>query len=217
MIVRTRFKFLEDFVGLWALFAIVAVTAGCASGMSKEECRTADWQTIGYEDGVRGRPESIMSSHRESCAKHDVSFDLAAYRRGREQGLQKYCQPQNGYRQGRSGSNYAGVCPGELEPQFLEAYSDGRELFDAESALRYTERLLASKRARLSAIEVAMRDTGLELVKPGLTTEQRVVLLDDLRRLEAERSNIKDEIPDLEADRDRQAHQLERLQTARRY
>lgn len=214
---QTWCKLLEDFGKHWALLATVAITAGCASGMSKEECQTADWQTIGYEDGVRGRPESVMTSHRQSCAKHDVSFNLAAYRQGREQGLQQYCQPQNGYRQGRSGVNYAGVCPVELESQFLEAYTDGRELFDAESALRYTERLLASKRARLSAIEVQMRDTGLELVKQGLTTEQRVVLLDNLRRLEVERSDIKDEIPDLEADLDRQTRQLERLQTARRY
>jgi hypothetical protein len=185
--------------------------------MSKDECRTADWQTIGYEDGVQGRSESVMSSHRQSCAKHDVSFDLAAYQRGRDRGLEQYCKPANGYRQGRGGRQYAGVCPGHLEGEFLDAYAEGRALYEAEYDLRRTERLLEAKHRRLHEIEVAMRDTGLELVQPGLTTEQRIVLLDDLRRFEHERSAINEEIPLLEDDLDRQARRLERLQTAQRY
>jgi hypothetical protein len=201
----------------WTLLAVVVLTGGCASGLSKDECRTADWGTIGYEDGVQGRPESMISSHRQSCAKHDVSFDLAAYQSGRDRGLVQYCEPRNGYRQGRSGRAYAGVCPGHLEGGFLDAYAEGRALYDAESDLRRTERLLEARHRRLHEIEIAMRDTGLDLVQPGLTTEQRIVLLDDLRRLEAERAAINDEMPELEADLDRQARRLERLQTAQRY
>lgn len=38
-----------------ALFASLLL-GGCASNtLSKDECRSVDWRTIGYEDGVAGR------------------------------------------------------------------------------------------------------------------------------------------------------------------
>jgi hypothetical protein len=29
--------------------------AACSTTMNKDECRTVDWRTVGYEDGVAGR------------------------------------------------------------------------------------------------------------------------------------------------------------------
>lgn len=194
---------------MWAtnilrLFGIPVAAAlllcGCASGLSKEECQVADWRAIGYEDGVRGAPEARMSEHRKACAKHGVAFQLDAYRSGWEEGVQSYCQPGNGYRQGRSGKQYTGVCPARLEAAFLHAYRDGRQLHQLEADVGRIARSLSHKRNRLDDIEVEMRDTGIELVQDGLTTEQRVVLLDELRKLEEERQATKAQIPSLEAE-----------------
>src|SRR5262245_18372320 len=70
---------------------------GCASrGMAKEECVSADWQTIGYEDGLRGLPPDRIGAHRVACAKYQVSPNLVAYTEGRQLGLREYCQPKNG-------------------------------------------------------------------------------------------------------------------------
>ena len=56
-----------------------------------------------------------------------------------------------------------------------------------------------------------LRDTGIDLVTGEMPTEQRVVLLDELRKLEQERAATIAEIPFLEAELD---DQRERLATA---
>jgi hypothetical protein len=190
---------------------LAALLAACASGMSKDECQVADWHAIGYEDGARGRPVSRVGEHRKSCAKHGMALDFEAYRYGWEDGLRHYCQPGNGYRQGRGGQGYAGVCPPELEAEFLDAYGQGRELHDMEARVRQTERTLRYKRKRLSQIETELRDHGLELVAAETATERRVILLDEMRKLENERGDVKAAIPALESKLSHQRQRLARL------
>ena len=103
----------------------VPVMTGCAT-MSKSECNTADWRTIGYEDGSAGYSAERMAQHRKACADHGVRLALDDYQDGRQQGLREYCQPQNAYRVGAYGGNYRGVCPADLEPAFMAAYESGR-------------------------------------------------------------------------------------------
>jgi len=183
-----------------SLVAVLILISGCATGLSKEECQTADWRTIGYEDGVQGRSESRISAHRKACAEYGVALQLEDYRHGREEGIARYCQPGNGYHQGRSGRKYAGVCPAVLEPAFLQAYRDGRSLYELEADIRQLSKKLTYQRNRLADIDVEMRDAGLELVAKGIPTERRVVLLDELRKLGDERSDIKAQLPQLEAE-----------------
>src|SRR5215475_10016900 len=97
---------------------LLLVLGGCAS-MSKDECLTVDWRTVGYEDGVAGFPGDRIAEHRKDCAKYGGSTSLELYQQGRAQGLQEYCQPANGYNIGVRGGGYAGVCPANLEPAFL--------------------------------------------------------------------------------------------------
>ena len=86
------------------LAAIACLLAGCSSTMSKDECRTVDWRTVGYEDGVAGRSGERIGEHRKACAEHGVTPDLNAYRAGRAEGLREYCQPHN--RRRRSPSTF---------------------------------------------------------------------------------------------------------------
>lgn len=199
------------------LAGLVFFITGCASGLSKEECHLADWRSIGYEDGIQGRSEARIGEHRKACAKYGVESNFEAYQYGWEEGVSRYCQPGNGFSQGRAGKRYLGVCPEAQEPGFLHAYRQGRKLYDLEADLRKIERSLATTRKRLSAIEVEMRDTGIALVKEGATTEQRVIMLDELRKLEHEREQAQARIPSLEAERQRKEQRLAAARNQYRY
>jgi hypothetical protein len=200
-----------------ALAGLVIAASGCSSGMTREECQVVDWQGIGYEDGLRGRPQASMASHRKACARHGVALDLGAYRQGWDTGVRQYCQPGNGYRQGRNGSAYNAVCPPDLEPAFLEAYREGRELHDLQAEVRRLSHAIANKRQRLPQLETAIVDTTVSLVRPGVTPQERILILDDLRRLEHERDAIKDEIPVLEMELARRQEDLEIVSMERKY
>jgi Protein of unknown function (DUF2799) len=192
----------------WVPLALALVMSGCASGLTKEECQFVDWRTIGYEDGLKGLPQTRISEHRKACAEHGVALNLDAYRSGWDDGVRSFCQPGTGYRLGRSGGRYNGVCPSAQESVFLQAYAHGREIHDLESEVNSLQRTLNYKHNRMAEIEVEMRDTGLSLVAAGLSTDQRVVLLDELRKLEQERTATRAEIPNLEVELEEQRQHL---------
>ncbi len=97
-----------------SLCAMAYVIAGC-SGMSEQACVTADWRTVGFEDGTGGRSVGNIGSYRNACAEHGVAPDLEAYRAGHAEGVQVYCRESNGFAVGHSGATYQGVCPADLE------------------------------------------------------------------------------------------------------
>jgi hypothetical protein len=200
-----------------ASLALALLITGCASGLSKQECRLADWRTIGYEDGLQGLPQSRIGGHRKACAEYGVALNLDAYRSGWDEGVRRYCQPGSGYRLGRSGVRYNGVCPAGLEPGFLQAYASGHEIYTLESEVKRLQRTLDNRRSRMAEIEVQQRDTGIGLVAERMSTEQRVVLLDELRKLEEERTATRAEIPYLEAELENQRQRLSAASAARHY
>ncbi len=131
----TRSRFVPlGLVFVWAL-------GGCAS-MSAEECVTADWRTIGLEDGARGRTADSIGRHRKACAKAGVTADQTNYEAGRQAGLREFCQPSRGYDVGHRGETYQGVCPSDLEDAFLRAYEDGRYLHELEQGVKQVEQRL---------------------------------------------------------------------------
>ena len=173
-----------------ALVVLAALSlSGCAT-LSEDECRTANWQAIGYEDGVDGQPANRVARHRKACAKHDVQLDLAAYNAGRAAGLEVYCQPHNGYREGLAGNTYHGECPAALADEFVFAYNYGREIHDVEADVRDEQRAIDRLHDDFHAIgdEILQKETLL--VSPGLTPGERVAVLADIKHLVQERRDI---------------------------
>lgn len=168
----------------------MVLLAGCAAGPDKDECRMADWHTIGFEDGLRGQPADRIGTHRVACAKHQVTPDLAAYMDGRARGLVEYCQPRNGFRVGLNGWTYANVCSGAAEPGFVQAYRYGRQIHDARSELRSTHARLQSAKSGLAQTDTAVQVVTVELVQPKVPTERRVFLAQELVRLTEERTEL---------------------------
>ena len=113
---------------------VVLLAAGCAS-LDKDECLSADWYTVGLEDGARGRAIERLGDHRRACAKHNVTPNAERYLAGRNDGLKSFCTPERGFSEGRAGHAYAAGCPEPLAGSFLASYQRGRELHDLHRQL----------------------------------------------------------------------------------
>ncbi len=196
---------------LLLIAAAALVIQGCAS-MSKNECLTADWYQIGYESGIRGQREAQIAEHRKACADHGVTPDLARFMAGRDAGLERFCEPRNGYRLGRAGSGYAGVCPQRLEGHFLEAYNAGRELYDVQQNINRLGRRIDARQADLRAIREDIADKQVELIAVGTTPPRRALLLSQMIELQEKAKSAEADIYDARVDRDHERARLERLQ-----
>ena len=199
--------------GLASLLAL-ALTGGCA-GMSEEECVTADWEMIGYEDGIAGQPAGRIADHRVACADHGVTPDMAAYRRGREQGLQEYCRPDQAYQLGRRGGRYSGVCPVQVASQVAAAYEAGRQIYDLESRIRRTEGEIRHREQELSGLQAALENLERELVDGDTSNERRLELVLETRRLIEHQSAIRSEIDQLHHRANWERGELQQLTSSR--
>ena len=191
-----------------ALVCVSLGLAGCAS-MSKNECVTVDWRTVGYEDGVAGRTGDQIGRHRQACADHGVAPDLDAYQSGRTEGLREYCQPNNGFRVGTSGARFGGPCPTDLAPAFTAAYDSGRELYVRKYRVDHANARLASMRVELERLQHQITSYGLVLVSETSTTEVRTHAFLETKQLVERHERLKAEIAQLEQDKRHYERDLE--------
>jgi hypothetical protein len=194
-----------------AVAALALALQGCAS-MSKNECVTADWHAIGYESGIRGEREAQIAAHRKACAEHGVTPDLARFMAGRDAGLERFCEPRNGFRLGRAGTNYAGVCPPRMEGEFLRAYGAGREIHDVQQNINRLNRRIDAMQADLKSLNEDIADKQSELIHVGTTPPRRALLLGQMLELQEKVKRVESEIYDVRVDRDRERARLTRLQ-----
>lgn len=194
---------------LWPVLAMLMLVGCSHATLTKEECRTVDWRTVGYEDGVAGRPADQIGLHRQACAEHGVRPDLDAYLAGREAGLREFCQPHNGYRAGASGVEYYDSCPPELAPAFEAAYESGRELYIRERQVADTDAAIASRRYEIHRLEDAIVRSGFRVADGASTPEQRTQAVLDTKQIAERIGRLKAEVADLEKDRARYEQELE--------
>jgi hypothetical protein len=181
------------------ILAATAALSGCNS-MSAQECLATDWRTVGYEDGVNGYSGDRIGRYRNACSEHGVTPNLAEYQQGRDQGLNEFCKPANGFRVGSHGGGYSGVCPAELDPQFVEAYHTGRQLYSLRSRVGSTQDEIYSMRNEMEQIERNLISVGAQIIDPTTTNEQRAQLVVDSKHMAERKGEIKARIPQLEAD-----------------
>ena len=186
----------------------IAVVSGCAS-MSSEECVNSDWVAIGYEDGSRGYTTDKFGSRRKACAKHGVTADFKAYQAGRQEGLVEFCQPSRAYNLGASGGKYYGVCDIAMEEEFLDAYRVGSQLHTLRSNVNNTSSSIYSKEAELKRTKEKIRAKQAGLISEDATTQDRVMLLADLKELSERSGQLEAEIEKLVADKARYEYELQ--------
>ncbi len=190
-----------------AAVAGAALAVGSCATMSAEQCMAGDWSGQGYADGQSGLTMSRLDEHAEACAEHGVTPDATAYAAGRRQGLVHYCTPYKGFEVGRTGSGYAGVCPSELEADFMPAYRDGQIVHEVESALANARGRVDSLGSRLEELDDKITAKQAEARADGLTDEQREAIRNRIQEIRRERADTErdwrraqDEIDDAERD-----------------
>lgn len=199
--------------GIRTLFSVVflAVLSGCAT-MSGEECATADWSAVGYEDGANGYPAERLGDHRKACAKHGYSPDLAAYRQGREQGLVEYCQPGRGFKTGERGASYHGVCPVDLEEDFLTGYRIGHHLYELRSNIKKKSADIDWNAREIRKLEKKVREKEDALEGDDVSPSERRDLLDDIKSMSERIGRLDADINSLIKDRTVLRAELEQLE-----
>jgi hypothetical protein len=191
------------------LLLLVAMSFAACASMSEDECRTADWRTIGYEDGAAGASATALGHRREACAEYGVVPDLDAYRAGREEGLREFCQPRSGYNLGARGGQYAGVCPADLEPAFAAAYDEGRQLYGYTSRVARADAAIAAKKREIEALKETLKENEALLVSEDATKDQRTEALLEIKDYARQQGRLETELTQLEKDRAVYAEELE--------
>lgn len=152
---------------------------GCAT-LDRADCLNADWRTLGFEDGVKGKNQSQISQYRQDCAEHGVTPDLNAYRQGHTEGAVQFCTAQNGFRQGMQNNTYQNSCPADLEAAFMSGYRDGQLVYEARSRVDNARAEQRKLGRYIDEHEKDIKQLNEQLVADGLSREQRVNVRDKL-------------------------------------
>jgi uncharacterized small protein (DUF1192 family) len=192
--------------GYLSLISLLGLS-GCAT-MSADECVTSDWHAIGFEDGARGYTADQLGNRRKACAKHGVTPDFESYQAGRERGLRQYCQPSRGFSLGSGGSRYNGVCPGDMEADFVDAYNSGHQLYTLRSRVNTATNQISSKKHELDNANDRIRSAEAQLISADTSIEERVLLLGDLKELSERTGQLDAEIAQLIEERAMTKQQL---------
>jgi len=186
------------------------LTGSCAS-LSEDQCMTGDWAGIGYGDGAAGYGAGRFGDHVKACEKYGVMPEQSVYMTGRARGLTVYCQPDRGFRVGRQGSSYGGVCPASLEGPFLAAYSDGRLVWDVQQRYDRAQSAINDAERRADDIDRQMREAEARLADSAVTDDEKKAIRERLKALRDDRYSAGEDRRQAIDTRDRADRELSRL------
>lgn len=201
-----------------ALFSLLFLIglAGCAT-MNKSECMNADWQMIGMEDGAQGQPVSHIGRHRKACAEHNIRPDLEAYEKGHAAGIKQFCTAANGFRMGKSGGYYGGVCPLDLEEEFMAGYDAGRELHTASIGVNQAAAAVKSNDSELKKLKEDLQSKEAILVSSITSELQRVRLLEEIRADEKRLKELEEKALTLAGEQEEKQLEYDELKRLNQY
>lgn len=99
---------------VFLLSALLMSACATTHTLSTKDCMTANWQEIGYQDGIRGASSQTILRHTQTCQGQAVP-NRELWEMGRQKGLGEYCTPANAYNLGRTGRTLTGVCEHNLD------------------------------------------------------------------------------------------------------
>ena len=156
---------------------------GCAT-LSKDECLSADWHTIGYEDGSRGFTTQHIRKHREACAEHGIAPDFEGYMAGHREGARQYCVPIRGFSLGRNGKHYSGICPANLEDDFLAAFDEGRAVYQLKKETNQLQREVRQARGEQETLILEIETNEALIISDATSPNLRRELITQNKKLE---------------------------------
>lgn len=165
--------------------AMLAFLGACAS-LTQDQCLSANWESIGYNDGARGRLESYVTRHYDACGKVGITPDAQAWQTGRTQGLPLYCTPSNAYNVGRAGNDLSPVCPAIQQRSLYQSWDWGQEYHLITEQVSDLEREERDIRRQISTDFVAPLSPEQTLLLGRLNHRLRKISI-EIRRLELRR------------------------------
>jgi hypothetical protein len=155
--------------------------AACAP-ISREGCIAESAHDIGYAAAMdnadrAGRFQRVS----KICAKQSRVVDLAEYDKGFDAGTATFCAIDNGYRWGRNGRSYKGVC---ASTEFRVAYENGLQIYNVEKRQEQIRTRLSEIRDRLSSIADSLKNDN------ALSEKRRRALVAEEDRLLIERKDL---------------------------
>lgn len=199
------------------LLAFVSIAFSACSTLSKSECLTANWKTIGYGDGTKGYKASRISLHRSACAEQGIAPDLNAYTAGRNKGLEQYCIPSTGYNKGLSGHAYNGVCSGKNERAFIEALDYGLIIYKAKKRLSTLKREYDKQLDYISQLEDELHYKEEQIISGKLSKVKALILLNETKEMAEESGKAKSDLRGLKMEINDQAHEVADLKQQRHF
>lgn len=178
------------------------ILTGCAT-LSREECITGDWRSLGIKDGSNGEPDFRIEAHRKACAKEGVRIDDRQYFDGRAEGLREYCRIDNAFQTGLNGRQYQGVCPPAINLLF-------RRYNQAAYAVHQTMDEIKQLKTELSNREIKLRNEKTTEKERSYLREEirdRDRKMDDLRHDLRKQERMLDELMEEARDMKRQLPQ----------
>lgn len=155
----------------------------CAT-LDKDDCLSADWQLIGFNDGAAGYETKRLEQHRDACAEYGVVPQIDDYLQGYDRGVIRYCTAVNGYATARAGQVFNAVCSGDLRPAFAYGFELGVEAHRQVERLADAEERLKELKAAQHADKHALNQARDALLTDEHSSGRRARLLDDVRSLD---------------------------------
>lgn len=202
MIITTKVKY-------FSVLLAALLLASCAT-MSKDECRSADWYIKGLADASDGYALDRLDDHAKACARAAVTPKAKDYEAGHKKGARLYCVPDKGYSEGRNGASYNGICPRDLEGNFLRAYRHGQELFVIQQKINLLAQDISHRDALIEANYNEIHRLKHDIVASDSSPQER---RNKLRRID----ELQYEITDFEVRIDRDAYEIELLKNDYRF
>lgn len=200
---------------LISVFVALVVTS--CSTLSKDECKTANWQTIGYEDGSRGYKASRIGQHRSACAEYGIQPDLTTYNKGREEGLHHYCTANTAYNKGLSGYLYNGVCAGYNEREFLDAFNYGQTIYKSKRKLSNLKTKYSQDENYIARLESELHEKEDWLVSGKLSKVKALIILNETKEIAEKLGRAKSNLQLLNGEIYERAQHIDYLINQRNY
>lgn len=161
---------------------------GCAT-LDRESCQSADWELIGFNDGVVGRSAGRLEQHREACAEYGIVPQMEKYLQGYDRGIRRYCTATSGYKIARAGQAYPQACTADSFPDFERGFELGAEAFEQVDRLNRATKALQQLRKEQHADESEVSEKRDLLIADGNSSDQRAGLLLDIDALQQQVSD----------------------------
>ena len=206
----------------WLLLVIFLIN-GCAT-LDKDECRSADWKAIGYEDGSDGYVLATrFKQHRQACSKHGIKANFNRYRSGHDQGIRSYCTASQGYKLGKYNRGFPSHCPTDLSGNVRRGYDFGHDIYlekrefqqqvkslqsDLEAIDENIVRLRQEKDEHLKYLAIAEKG----LANPDASDLERVVFYNQRDNMKKMIRQNNREIERIEAEREHYQYSIKKIE-----